>query len=81
MALDHDGPPEDAPKGYLPWFEVPRRRNADHTVVFGHWAALGLCVGDNVFGLDSGCSWGRTLTALRLDDRTLFEEPLADRMP
>jgi bis(5'-nucleosyl)-tetraphosphatase (symmetrical) len=31
-----------APKGYLPWFEVPGRKSADTTVVFGHWSALGL---------------------------------------
>jgi bis(5'-nucleosyl)-tetraphosphatase (symmetrical) len=33
-----------APKGYVPWFEVPGRKSADTTVVFGHWSALGLRV-------------------------------------
>jgi bis(5'-nucleosyl)-tetraphosphatase (symmetrical) len=34
--------------------------------VFGHWAALGLIVRDNVLGLDSGCVWGEALSAVRL---------------
>jgi bis(5'-nucleosyl)-tetraphosphatase (symmetrical) len=36
-------------------------------VVFGHWSALGLILRDDVIGLDSGCVWGGTLTALDLD--------------
>jgi hypothetical protein len=31
-----------APPGFMPWFDVPQRKTADVTVVFGHWAALGL---------------------------------------
>ena len=58
--------PEAAPAGYLPWFDAPDRRTADVTVVFGHWAALGLMLKDNLIGLDSGCVWGNRLTAVRL---------------
>lgn len=58
--------PEGAPAGYLPWFDVPDRRTANVTVVFGHWAALGLMLKDNLIGLDSGCVWGNRLTAVRL---------------
>ena len=36
------------------------------TVVFGHWAALGLMIRDNLIGLDSGCVWGEKLSAVRL---------------
>ena len=68
-------PPEQAPSGYLPWFQVPSRHNADTTIIFGHWAALGLHMHDNVIGLDSGCVWGRQLTAVRLDDRQVFQVP------
>jgi bis(5'-nucleosyl)-tetraphosphatase (symmetrical) len=28
--------------GLLPWFDVPGRRSAGDTIVFGHWSALGL---------------------------------------
>src|SRR5574343_48623 len=62
-----------APKGYVPWFEVPGRKSADTTVDFGHWSALGLRVEPNLLALDSGCLWGRELTAVRLEDRAVFQ--------
>ena len=52
---------------------APRRASRDTPVIFGHWAALGLVVREDVVCLDSGCVWGRRLTALRLEDRRLFE--------
>ena len=73
MDLSFKRPPEQAPTGYLPWFQVPNRLNTDATILFGHWAALGLHLQDNVMGLDTGCVWGRQLTAIRLEDRHLFQ--------
>jgi bis(5'-nucleosyl)-tetraphosphatase (symmetrical) len=55
-----------APPGCMPWFDVPSRKTADVTVVFGHWAAVGLTLRDNLIGLDSGCVWGEKLSAVRL---------------
>jgi bis(5'-nucleosyl)-tetraphosphatase (symmetrical) len=75
---DFSGPPDEAPKGCHPWFTVPGRRAADTLVVCGHWAALGLRREGNVLALDTGCVWGGLLSAVRLDDGTLFQEPLAD---
>jgi bis(5'-nucleosyl)-tetraphosphatase (symmetrical) len=75
---DFSGPPDEAPKGCHPWFTVPGRRAADTLVVCGHWAALGLRREGNVLALDTGCVWGGPLSAVRLDDGTLFQEPLAD---
>ncbi len=71
MVLRFKGAPADAQGEWLPWFDVPGRASADHTVIFGHWSALGLRVEPNVLALDSGCVWGRALTAVRLDDRTV----------
>lgn len=59
--------------GLLPWFDLPGRRTADVTVVFGHWSALGLVQRPNLVGLDSGCVWGGKLTAVCLDDRSLLQ--------
>jgi bis(5'-nucleosyl)-tetraphosphatase (symmetrical) len=56
----------DAPKGYMPWFEVPNRKTQDSKVVFGHWSTLGLLEKKNVVGLDTGCVWGGQLTAMSL---------------
>jgi bis(5'-nucleosyl)-tetraphosphatase (symmetrical) len=67
MDLRPKGAPGEQPSNLLPWFRVPDRRNRGVRVVFGHWSALGRYHGDNVIGLDSGCVWGRTLTAVRLD--------------
>lgn len=58
--------PGAPPDGYLPWFEVPGRRTANDTVVFGHWSTLGLVQRDNLLGLDTGCVWGGKLSALKL---------------
>ena len=66
MEFKANGGPDSAPPGYLPWFDVPGRRTEDVTVVFGHWAALGLMVRENVVALDSGCVWGNQLSAVRL---------------
>jgi bis(5'-nucleosyl)-tetraphosphatase (symmetrical) len=63
----------DAPAGFLPWFEVPGRRSADAVLVTGHWSALGLRLLPNLLALDSGCLWGGHLTAVRLEDRQVFQ--------
>lgn len=72
------GPPEEAPPRCLPWFEVPGRRSAGQTVVFGHWAAMGLRLAPAALALDSGCVWGNGLSALRLEDRALWQQQTLD---
>src|SRR6266850_2403240 len=62
------------PKGYQPWFDL-RPRGEKQTILFGHWSALGLRLTERVAGLDSGCVWGARLSALRLEDRKLFQVP------
>ena len=69
------GPPEKAPPGHLPWYAVPGRRSATHTLVCGHWSALGFRQSDALLALDSGCLWGGSLTAVRLEDRRVFQLP------
>lgn len=73
MEFAHKGALTGAPSGYLPWFQVPGRATAGTRVVFGHWSAIGLVRRPNVLGLDTGCLWGRRLTAFRLEDRKLFQ--------
>lgn len=65
---DYTGTLEDRPAGSCAWFDAPRRRSAHARIVCGHWAALGLLVRDDVVALDTGCAWGGTLTAIRLED-------------
>jgi bis(5'-nucleosyl)-tetraphosphatase (symmetrical) len=79
IAAGHKGPPETAPPGAIPWFDVPGRASSSATVVCGHWAALGLRLRDDLIALDSACVWGGSLTAVRLEDRAVFQQPCADR--
>jgi len=64
-----------APPGLAPWFTHPSRRSAGEIVYCGHWSTLELMIAPNVLMLDSGCVWGGTLTAIRLDDGRLFQAP------
>ncbi len=64
----YSGPPNTAPPGLTPWYQLPHRRPDGLTVLFGHWAALGFHRADRAICLDSGCAWGRSLTAMRLED-------------
>lgn len=63
------GAPWRARKNLSAWFDAPHRKTASSRVVFGHWSQLGLIVRPNLVSLDTGCVWGRELTAVRLDKR------------
>lgn len=75
MEFRHKGELGDIPSGYLPWYDAPGRRSRSHVVVFGHWSALGFRPGPDYLALDSGCLWGRQLTAVRLEDHRAFHVP------
>jgi len=75
MEFETKGETTNAPEGYLPWFEVPGRRSAGSNVVCGHWSAMGLRVTPDLLALDSGCVWGGSLSAIRLEDRRLSQVP------
>jgi bis(5'-nucleosyl)-tetraphosphatase (symmetrical) len=64
-----------APPGYKAWFEHPDRASADHIVICGHWSTQQLMLTPSVWMLDSGCLWGGALTAVRLEDRRVFQVP------
>jgi len=73
LELAYAGPPAGAPRGLVSWFDVPGRASAGTPVVCGHWAALGLVLRPDLLALDSGCVWGGKLTAVRLEDRAVFQ--------
>ena len=73
MVLGFKGEPGEASDRWIAWFDMPGRRSRDHAVVCGHWSALGLRVREDLLSLDSGCVWGRSLSAVRLEDRAIFE--------
>ncbi|MDS4011771.1 MAG: hypothetical protein RKK15_10280, partial [Defluviicoccus sp.] len=73
--LGAKGAPHKAPPGMLPWFRVPDRFSRTHTIVCGHWSALGFYREPGLIALDSGCVWGGKLTALRIEDDAVFQVP------
>ena len=58
----------------MPWFNETYKRLKDNEfIVFGHWAALeGKTNLNNIIGVDTGCVWGKKLTAVRLEDKKKF---------
>jgi bis(5'-nucleosyl)-tetraphosphatase (symmetrical) len=77
------GEVEKALPGYMPWFEVPGRASRGTPIICGHWSALGLRITPDLLALDTGCVWGGHLTAIRLEDRRLFQTacaPAADQV-
>jgi bis(5'-nucleosyl)-tetraphosphatase (symmetrical) len=68
----------ELPRGAHAWFDAPDRAADAAEIVCGHWAALGLYIRADVLALDSGCVWRRALTAVRLEDRRVVQQPYAD---
>jgi len=66
------------PAGYSAWYDL---RKEKETIVCGHWSALGLKITEKLAALDSGCVWGGSLSALRLEDRALYQVPCAGYQP
>jgi bis(5'-nucleosyl)-tetraphosphatase (symmetrical) len=67
LALEAKEGRASAPPGTLPWFEHPHRLTADTPVAFGHWSTLGLVDTPLLLAIDTGCVWGGSLTAVRVD--------------
>jgi bis(5'-nucleosyl)-tetraphosphatase (symmetrical) len=66
LELKKDAPGE-VPPGMLPWFEHPTRLTRDTPMAFGHWSQLGLIDSPMLLSTDTGCVWGGSLTAVRVD--------------
>lgn len=73
LELNTKGALDKSSANLIPWFKVVPRVNANLKIIFGHWAALGGVTNvPNTFAIDTGCVWGRKLTALRLEDEKRF---------
>lgn len=73
LELTAKGESKAAPPDFLPWFNIPNPSLSNTKVIFGHWAAL---MGETGMpfaqAIDTGCMWGHSLTALRLNDWQRF---------
>ena len=63
-----------APEGLIPWFQCPNRQTANTVIAFGHWSTLGLINDDKLMALDTGCVWGGSLTAVRVENNLHHRE-------
>jgi bis(5'-nucleosyl)-tetraphosphatase (symmetrical) len=53
-------------QGFFPWFDAPQRNQFQGPIAFGHWSSVGGLHRSDVICLDTGCVWGRTLSAFKL---------------
>jgi len=68
LNFSHKGAPADAPPGWRPWYESMTHVAGNLRLLFGHWAALENGTGrEDIIALDTGCVWGRKLTAFCLE--------------
>ena len=69
LDFEYKGSPAKARKELTAWFEVEEAAWKGTRIVFGHWSALGLIINPKLICLDTGCVWGRQLTAVQLGKR------------
>jgi bis(5'-nucleosyl)-tetraphosphatase (symmetrical) len=75
LTFDYHGSLDDLPEERVPWWRVQGRRSSSHRIFCGHWAAIGFHEEPTIVALDSGCVWGRSLTAYRIEDGAFFQAP------
>ena len=76
--LDLDNKTASTNNNFAPWFTFPNSACYRESIIFGHWAALEGKTGiEHIHAIDTGCVWGKQLTALNLDsfERTQIENP------
>jgi bis(5'-nucleosyl)-tetraphosphatase (symmetrical) len=67
LDFTHKGPPSTQPETVQPWYDFIRPGGYQTHIYFGHWASLGLARLPDCTCIDTGCVWGRQLTALPID--------------
>ncbi len=67
MDYSNTDPPEKAPGDLTPWYLRENQISPRTKVIFGHWSSLGCRHVNQFIAIDSGCVWGGSLSAVRLD--------------
>ena len=61
-----------------PWFDCPLVVEKELKIVFGHWSTLGFLDREDVLALDTGCLWGKELTAYCLENKEIVSVSCED---
>jgi len=67
LDLKMKGGLKSATEKFLPWFQIADRKSYKNPIIFGHWSTLKGHRAKNIYAIDTGCLWGGSLTALRID--------------
>jgi bis(5'-nucleosyl)-tetraphosphatase (symmetrical) len=69
LDFKYNGKLGSQPEHLIPWFSAPNRKSSALKIIFGHWSAIGYHEAQQCYAIDTGCLWGRQLTALKLDKK------------
>lgn len=77
LDLSYKNCPKYAPIEKIPWFNLSKiKTTSGYSIIFGHWSSLkNTKTPSGIYGLDSGCCWGRNLTLLRWEDKKIISQP------
>ncbi|MCV2508799.1 MAG: symmetrical bis(5'-nucleosyl)-tetraphosphatase [Candidatus Lightella neohaematopini] len=66
------GIPINRPTYLIPWFNKVQILNK-YSIIFGHWSILaGKYTPNKIYNIDTGCCWGKKLTALCWDNKKYY---------
>jgi len=75
LSFDFSAGLDELPADRVPWWRARHALPATETVVFGHWAAIGVHREKQFRAIDSGCVWGRLLSAYCIENDRLVQVP------
>lgn len=70
LYIKYSGPAKKI-KTFSPWYLHPNRKIKITPVFFGHWSVIGVMNYQNAYCLDSGCVWGRELSAMNIETKEI----------
>ena len=60
------------PDNLTPWFDIKTKKTRSEFIISGHWSAIGIQKHKHGITLDTGCVWGRKLSAYCIESRSVI---------